>query len=81
MQFLLRVCAEIHTLLTKRLVALIMRCAVRFDPVDRMTFYSGIVRRLAPIRAMCGSDARRRYSRELNESTIHMAQLSDGAPG
>ena len=32
-------------------VALITRYAVRFDPVDRITFYSGIVRGLAPIRA------------------------------
>jgi hypothetical protein len=32
-------------------VALITRYAVRFDPVDRITFYSGIVRWLAPIRA------------------------------
>ena len=35
----------------ERVVALIMRYAVRFDPVDRITFYSGIVRGLAPIRA------------------------------
>jgi hypothetical protein len=32
-------------------VALIMRYAVRSDPVDRITFYSGIARGLAPIRA------------------------------
>jgi hypothetical protein len=32
-------------------VALIMRYAVPFDPVDRITFYSAIVRSLAPIRA------------------------------
>jgi acetate kinase len=35
----------------ERIVALITRYAVRFDPVDRITFYSGIVRGLAPIRA------------------------------
>jgi hypothetical protein len=35
----------------ERVVALITRYAVRFDPVDRITFYSGIVRGLAPIRA------------------------------
>jgi hypothetical protein len=35
----------------KRVVALITRYAVRFDPVDRITFYSGIVHGLAPIRA------------------------------
>jgi hypothetical protein len=32
-------------------VALIAEYAVRFDPVDRITFYSGIVRGLVPIRA------------------------------
>ena len=35
----------------ERVVDLITRYAVRFDPVDRITFYSGIVRSLAPIRA------------------------------
>jgi hypothetical protein len=35
----------------ERAVALITRYADRFDPVDRITFYSGIVRGLAPIRA------------------------------
>jgi hypothetical protein len=35
----------------ERVVALITRYAVRFDPVDRITFYSGIVRGLAPVRA------------------------------
>jgi hypothetical protein len=35
----------------ERVVGLLKRYAVRFDPVDRITFYSGIVRRLAPIRA------------------------------
>jgi hypothetical protein len=35
----------------ERVVALVTRYAVRFDPVDRITFYSGIVRGLAPIRA------------------------------
>jgi acetate kinase len=35
----------------ERIVALITKYAVRFDPVDRITFYSGIVRGLAPIRA------------------------------
>jgi hypothetical protein len=35
----------------ERVVALITRYAVRFDRVDRITLYSGIVRGLAPIRA------------------------------
>jgi hypothetical protein len=35
----------------ERVVALITKYAVRFDPVDRITFYSGIVRGLTPIRA------------------------------
>jgi hypothetical protein len=35
----------------ERVVALIAKYAVRFDPVDRITFYTGIVRGLAPIRA------------------------------
>jgi acetate kinase len=35
----------------ERVVTLITRYAVRFDPVDRIAFYSGIVRGLAPIRA------------------------------
>jgi hypothetical protein len=35
----------------ERVVALTTRYAVRFNPVDRITFYSGIVRGLAPIRA------------------------------
>jgi hypothetical protein len=35
----------------ERVVALIEKYAVRFDPVDRIKFYSGLVRRLAPIRA------------------------------
>jgi hypothetical protein len=35
----------------ERVVALIAKYAIRFDPVDRITFYSGIVHRLAPIRA------------------------------
>jgi hypothetical protein len=35
----------------ERVVDLIKKYAVRFDPVDRITFYSGIVRGLAPIRA------------------------------
>jgi hypothetical protein len=35
----------------QRVVALITRYAVRFDPVARITFYSEIVRSLAPIRA------------------------------
>ena len=53
----------------ERVVALIMRYAVRFDPVDRITFYSGIVRGLAPIRAELQAQiARRRPPRELNES-------------
>jgi hypothetical protein len=32
-----------------RVVALITKYAIRFDPVDRITFYSRIIRRLAPI--------------------------------
>jgi hypothetical protein len=35
----------------ERVGALITRYAVRFDPMVRTTFYSGIVRGLAPIRA------------------------------
>jgi hypothetical protein len=35
----------------ERVMVLITRYAVRIDPVDRITFYSGIVRGLAPIRA------------------------------
>jgi hypothetical protein len=35
----------------EHVVALLTKYAVRFDPVDRFTFYSGIVRQLAPIRA------------------------------
>jgi hypothetical protein len=35
----------------ERVVALITRYGVRFDPVDRIMFYSGIVRGLAAIRA------------------------------
>ena len=35
----------------ERVVTLITRYALRFDPVDCITFYSGIVRGLAPIRA------------------------------
>jgi hypothetical protein len=35
----------------ERVVALIEKYAVRFDPVDRITFYSEIARGLAPIRA------------------------------
>jgi hypothetical protein len=34
----------------ERVVALITRYVVRFDRVDRITVYSGIVRELAPIR-------------------------------
>jgi hypothetical protein len=34
----------------ERVVALLAKYAVRFDPVDRITFYSGIIRRMAPIR-------------------------------
>jgi hypothetical protein len=49
----------------ERAVALLTKYAVRFDPVDRITFYSGIIRRLAPIRAelaaqMRGDDERPR---------------------
>jgi hypothetical protein len=35
----------------EHVVDLLTKYAVRFDPVDRFTFYSGIVRQLAPIRA------------------------------
>lgn len=35
----------------ERVVAHITKYAVRFDHVDRITFYSGILRGLAPIRA------------------------------
>jgi hypothetical protein len=35
----------------ERVADLITRYAVRFDPVDRITFYSEIVSRLDPIRA------------------------------
>jgi hypothetical protein len=35
----------------ERVVALVTTYAVRFDRVDRITVYSGIVRGLAPIRA------------------------------
>ncbi len=33
----------------ERVVALITEYAIRFDPVDRITFYSEIVRGLVPI--------------------------------
>jgi len=42
----------------ERVVALITSYAVRFDPVDRITFYSGIVRGLAPIRAVLQAQMR-----------------------
>jgi hypothetical protein len=42
----------------ERVVALLEKYAVRFDPVDRITFYSGIVRRLAPIRAELAAQMR-----------------------
>jgi hypothetical protein len=42
----------------ERVVALIEKYAVRFDPVDRITFYSGPVRRLAPIRAVLQAQMR-----------------------
>jgi hypothetical protein len=42
----------------ERVVALITRCAVPFDPADRITFYSGIVRGLAPIRAVLQAQMR-----------------------
>jgi hypothetical protein len=44
----------------ERVVALIAKYAVRFDPVDRITFYSGILRGLAPIRADLAAQLRRR---------------------
>jgi hypothetical protein len=34
----------------ERVMSILKRYAVRFDPVDRITFFSEIVRRLAPIR-------------------------------
>jgi hypothetical protein len=40
----------------ERVLALITRYAVRFDPVDRITFYSGVVHGLAPIRAQMRAD-------------------------
>ena len=42
----------------ERVVALIAKFAVRFDPVDRITFYTGIVRGLAPIRAALAAQMR-----------------------
>jgi hypothetical protein len=48
----------------ERVVALIEKYAVRFDPVDRIAFYSGLVRRLAPIRAELQSQMRDDVSRE-----------------
>jgi hypothetical protein len=36
----------------------ITRYAVRLDPVDRITFYSGIVRGLAPIQAVLQAQMR-----------------------
>jgi hypothetical protein len=33
-----------------RVVTILHRYAVRFDPVDRITFYSELVRRLVPIK-------------------------------
>jgi len=39
----------------ERVVEMIEKYAMRFDPVDRITFYSVIVRRLAPIRAQLQS--------------------------
>jgi len=37
----------------ERVVALLMRYAVRFDPVDRITFHSGIARGLVPFGQSC----------------------------
>jgi hypothetical protein len=34
----------------ERVVALLEDFAVRFDPVDRITFYSELIRRLVPIK-------------------------------
>jgi hypothetical protein len=48
----------------ERVVALIEKYAVRFDPVDRITFYSGIVRQLAPIRAELQAQMRDDVPRE-----------------
>jgi hypothetical protein len=35
----------------ERVLDLITKYAIRFDPIDHITFYSGIVRRLAPTTA------------------------------
>ena len=52
----------------ERVAALITKYAVRFDPVDRITFYSGIVRGLAPIRAELQAQMRTDdLPRELND--------------
>jgi len=42
----------------ERVVALLEKYPVRFDPVDRITFYSAIVRRLAPISASLQAQVR-----------------------
>jgi hypothetical protein len=48
----------------ERVVALLTKYSVRFDPVDRITFYSGIIRRLAPIRTGLQAQMRADDSRQ-----------------
>jgi hypothetical protein len=48
----------------ERVVAFIEKYAVRFDPVDRIAFYSALVRRLAPIRAELQAQMRDDVPRE-----------------
>ncbi len=49
-------CDDIRT--AERIAALIEKYAVRFDPVDRITFYARLVHRLAPIRAELQAEIR-----------------------
>ena len=48
----------------ERVVELIKKFAVRFDPIDRITFYPGIARGLAPIRAELQAQMRAEDSSE-----------------
>jgi hypothetical protein len=58
----------------ERVVALITRYAVWFDPVDRITFYSGIVRGLAPHSGgAASSNARRRHPKGLTFSPLYVS--------
>jgi hypothetical protein len=43
---------------TRRVVALLQKFAARFDPVDRVNFYTGITLALAPIRAQLQAELR-----------------------